>query len=160
MIEFFFVVVVKLRNSVQKNSSLQSHLKAASDGLQDGKDSRHQQQSPASQADQGGHGIARQSKHRFALPEEVRVPEVKEAARFEWNRACKVLEARLEGEFVMGDRLTVPDIVLGQCAGWAKNARFDWPEGPVGAYFERLQGREALERARQKGKAAAEAALG
>ena len=93
------------------------------------------------------------AKHRFALPEEVRVPDVKEAARFEWNRACGILAERLEGPFVMGDRMTIPDIILGHCAGWANNAGFDWPEGTVGAYFEKMQAHPSLASAREKGKA-------
>lgn len=98
------------------------------------------------------------AKHRFALPEEVRVPQIKDTAEFEWNRACKVLEARMTGPFVMGQKMTIPDIILGHCAGWAKNAKFSWPGGTVGAYFERMQGREALARARAKGQTVVDAA--
>lgn len=94
------------------------------------------------------------AKHRFALPKEVRVPQVKETARFEWDRACAILGKRMgERPFVMGDRMTVPDIVLGHCAGWANNAGFDWPEGAVGAYFERMQAHPSLASAREKGEA-------
>ena len=98
------------------------------------------------------------AKHRFALPEAVRVPAVKETARFEWERSCKHFAQRFEGPFVMGARMTVPDIIFGHCAGWAQSAGFDWPEGPVSDYFAAMQGREALARAREKGKAAFEAA--
>jgi glutathione S-transferase len=58
------------------------------------------------------------------------------------------LAARLgDREFVMGDRLTVPDIVLGHCAGWAVPAKFELPGGAVGAYVARLRARPALARA-------------
>lgn len=94
------------------------------------------------------------AKHRFALPEEVRVPGVKEAARFEWARACDVLALRLgDGPFVMGETLTIPDIVIGHCAGWAKSAKFAWPDGKVGAYFKRLIDRPQRRAALAKGKA-------
>ena len=94
------------------------------------------------------------AKHRFALPEHLRVPAVKETARVEWDRACGGLADRIgAAPFVMGDEMSVPDIVIGHCAGWAKNAGFDWPGSAVGDYFARMQGREALARAREKGAA-------
>ncbi len=92
------------------------------------------------------------AKHSFALPEKVRVPEVKSAARFEFDRAMQVLETRLgDNEFLTGDRLTVPDIILGHCGLWAKVAKFDTPEGPVGAYFNRLYARPAFAKMLQAG---------
>ena len=94
------------------------------------------------------------AKHRFALPEEYRVAGVKETAQFEWSRACDTLAQRLgENDFLTGDTLTIPDIVVGHCAGWAKAAKFAWPDGPLGRYFDRMQSRPALARAREKAKA-------
>jgi glutathione S-transferase len=85
------------------------------------------------------------SKHSFALPEKLRVPQVRETARKEFARAMKVLAAMLgDRDFVAGDAFTVPDLILGHCAGWAQAARFDLPDGPVGAYFDRLRTRPAL----------------
>jgi glutathione S-transferase len=85
------------------------------------------------------------SKHSFALPEKLRVPQVRETARKEFARAMKVLAAMLgDRDFVAGDAFTVPDLILGHCAGWARAAKFDLPDGPVGAYFDRLRTRPAL----------------
>jgi len=92
------------------------------------------------------------AKHRFALPEAQRVPEIKETALWEWNRAMTVLETRLKGPFAMGETMSIPDIVLGQCAGWARSAKFDWPEGQISDYFAELQDSPSLARARAKGK--------
>lgn len=84
-------------------------------------------------------------KHSFALPEELRVPQVKETARAEFDRAMKTLERRLgDAEFVTPLGFTVPDLLLGHCAGWAERAKFAVPEGPVAAYFARLQARPAF----------------
>ena len=63
----------------------------------------------------------------------------------------KTLETRLGGnEFVMGDTFTVPDLILGHCANWAKNAKFGYPEGLVGEYFDRILARPAYQRAKDK----------
>jgi glutathione S-transferase len=87
-------------------------------------------------------------KHSFALPEALRVPQVKETAKAEFARAMATLDERLgDSDFVMGDRFTVPDLLLGHCAGWAVSAKFDLPGGRVGAYFDRLRARPALKRA-------------
>lgn len=91
-------------------------------------------------------------KHSFALPEALRVPQIKETARAEFARAMQTLERRLGGaEFVTPLGFTVPDLLLGHCAGWAVQARFTLPAGPVGAYFERLRARPALAAALRKG---------
>jgi glutathione S-transferase len=88
------------------------------------------------------------SKHSFVLPEVDRVPGVTAAARAEHARAMTTLERRLgDAEFVAGDAFTVPDLILGQCAGWAVAAHFDPPPATVAAYFERLRSRPALARA-------------
>lgn len=85
------------------------------------------------------------AKHTFALPEAHRIKGMKDTAKYEFARAMKTLETRLgSSEFVMGDRMTVPDIILGQCGFWAGVAKFDIPEGPVSDYFQRLLNRPAF----------------
>lgn len=84
-------------------------------------------------------------KHSFVLPEALRVPQIKATCRAEFARAMETLAARLgDRPFVAGDAFTVPDLLLGHCAGWAEAAKFDLPDGPVGAYFARLRARPAL----------------
>ncbi len=91
------------------------------------------------------------AKSTFALPEEYRVPEIKKTAKFEFTRAMETLEDRLgDNEFVMGDTFTIPDLLLGHCANWAKSAKFDLPEGKVGEYFKRVTERPAYQRAKEK----------
>lgn len=93
-------------------------------------------------------------KHSFALPEALRVPQVKETARVEFDRAMATLERRLGGrEFVTDLGFTVPDLLLGHCAGWAMAAKFALPGGVVGAYFDRIRARPALAAAMRRGAA-------
>jgi glutathione S-transferase len=90
-------------------------------------------------------------KHSFVLPEALREPRAKIAARHEFDRAMETLERRLgDREFVTDVGFAVPDLLLGHCAIWAEAAKFDLPGGPVGAYFARLRARPALKRAYAK----------
>ncbi|MGI9401226.1 MAG: glutathione S-transferase family protein [Rhizobiaceae bacterium] len=85
------------------------------------------------------------AKHSFILPKEFRTQEAKPAFRHDFDKALGVLETRLgDRAFVMGDEFTVPDLVIGHIAGWAKNCKFEWPKGAVGDYFERLRSRPAF----------------
>lgn len=87
-------------------------------------------------------------KHSFVLPEHLRVPAVKETAKAEFKRAMKVLAERLgDNEFVMGDTFTVPDLLIGHCAGWAASIKYDMPDGKLGDYLKRIRSRPAFKRA-------------
>lgn len=90
------------------------------------------------------------AKHKFVLPEELRVDGVRPGCEHDWSRAMASLEARLgDNTFATGDDITVPDIIIGHCFAWAMMAKFPVPkDGPVSAYMRRLLGREALARAR------------
>ncbi len=71
-----------------------------------------------------------------------------EAAKWDFARAMKTLETRLgDKEFVMGDKITVPDLLISHCAGWALGVKFELPKGKLGDYFKRLRGRPAMKRA-------------
>ncbi len=88
------------------------------------------------------------AKNTFVHPKEHQTPEVKETCRFEFNLAMERLERRLgDGPFVMGEVMTVPDILFGHCAGWARAAKFELPGGSVGEYLNRLVSRPAFQRA-------------
>jgi glutathione S-transferase len=88
------------------------------------------------------------AKHSFVLPEAERLAEAKPFARREFARAMETLATRLgDRPFVTGEAFTVPDLVLGHCAGWAERAGFALPDGPVGAYLARMRERPALRRA-------------
>ena len=91
------------------------------------------------------HGMGR-------LPEGLNMPGIKASCQHEFDQALRALETRLgDNAYVMGDRFTVPDILLGHCAGWAKLAMgWDLPDGAVGAYFQRLRQRPAFKRTQRR----------
>lgn len=95
------------------------------------------------------------AKNTFVHPEEMRCPDIVPVAKTEFARAMGTLAAHLAGkEFIAGDTFTVPDLLLGHCAGWAANATFDIPEGPVADYMARMRARPALARAMERADAA------
>lgn len=88
------------------------------------------------------------ARNTFILPEDKRVPQIKDTLKWEFSRSLKTLEGRLgDNEFLMGDKITVPDILLTHCSGWAKNAGFELSGGPLRAYFKRMTTRPAYLRA-------------
>ena len=88
------------------------------------------------------------AKHTFVLPKELRIAEVKAACKYDFDRAMGCLALRLGAKtYVMGDTFTVPDLLLGHCAGWAHSMGWTVPGGNVGAYFERLRARPAAVKA-------------
>ncbi len=98
------------------------------------------------------------AKHTFYYPEDMRVPEIRASAEWDFARAMGTLEQRLgDNEFVMGDRITVPDLLISHCAGWALGQKFALPKGKVGDYLKRLRGRPAMKRALAKASASASA---
>lgn len=87
------------------------------------------------------------AKNTFVLPEEVRAQEVRRSCEYDLAKSMATLEQRLgDNEYVMGDRFTVPDIIITHCAGWAANAKFAIPEGNVSRYLERVRNREAYKK--------------
>ena len=88
------------------------------------------------------------AKHSFALPEQYRVPDVKRACQFDFDRAMKALSERLGSRaYVMGEDFTVPDLLLGHCGGWAAMNKWDIPAGNVASYMARVRARPAFARA-------------
>lgn len=88
------------------------------------------------------------ARHSFVLPEERRVPAVKDSLRWEFGENLAALAQDFgDGPFLMGEAMRVPDIVLTHCLGWARVARFpDAPE-PLPAYLKRMRARPAYQRA-------------
>jgi glutathione S-transferase len=84
------------------------------------------------------------AKHSFVLPEDMRVPEVKAACAAEYARNLAQIVAEMPGPFVMGAEMTVPDIILGHCGGWAQAAKFPAPPEAFGDYLARLRARPAF----------------
>ena len=85
------------------------------------------------------------ARHSFALPEERRIPAVKDGARLDAAEALAALPAP-EG-FAAGDEFTVADIVLAHCIRWAQAAKVDPIPDPHAAYAARMAERPAFARA-------------
>lgn len=92
------------------------------------------------------------SLHRYVLPEEMRALDaVAPGALRLFHRAVERLAARIgDGPYLMGARFTLPDIVAGHCAGWAKVAGIEIQNDAVAAYLKRIYARDANARARTR----------
>ena len=76
------------------------------------------------------------ARHSFVLPKEMRVSELKDTLHWEFAKSLKVLESRMgTGPNVMGEKFTIPDIILTHIGGWARVAKFDIPDGKLRDYF-------------------------
>ncbi|MEM8732154.1 MAG: glutathione S-transferase family protein [Pseudomonadota bacterium] len=86
------------------------------------------------------------ARHSFVLPKEHRVPEVKATLKWEYARNLGFLSEEFEGPYLMGDRITVPDLLLTHCLRWARTARFPEPPPPLADYLSRIEARPAVQR--------------
>ena len=90
------------------------------------------------------------TKHRFVLPEKRRVPAVIDTAGWEFSVAAKILETALEDDlYLVGNSLTVADILAGHTLLWAKSARLELGSA-LATYVNALKGRNTFVRAREK----------
>lgn len=88
------------------------------------------------------------ARHSFILPEELRMSGIKNTLRWEFERSQHTLMARMgEGDFLMGEVMTVPDIILTHCLTWALAAKFPIVEHRLTDYLERMRARPAFQRA-------------
>lgn len=91
------------------------------------------------------------ARHSFMLPEDLRVAAIKNTLRWEFERSQKTLLARMgEGEFVMGDRMTISDIILTDCLTWALRAKFPITEHRLTQYLDRMRARPAYRAALER----------
>jgi len=90
------------------------------------------------------------AKHHFVLPAQLRVPDIINAANWEFARAVDALAMRIgEQEFVLGSRFTVADVLVGNVLSWARNSDMPIEADLVNTYADRVLGRPALARARE-----------
>lgn len=86
------------------------------------------------------------TRHLSTLPEEQRVPAVVPSLAWEFGRNLARLADEFKGPFLMGETMTVPDIVFGHCLGWAMVAKFRIESDALLDYFRTLRSREAYKR--------------
>lgn len=87
------------------------------------------------------------AKHSFILPEDQRVPAIKDALKAEFSASATQLAARLDGPFLMGDEITIPDILACHCLNWAVGANFPRVDDKLFAYAKNLRTRPAFQAA-------------
>lgn len=87
------------------------------------------------------------SRHKFVLPKEHRVPEVRDSLKWEYARSAERLAKSFDGPFLMGTDMTIADIMLTHCLGWAVVAGFPDVEPVLKDYRDRMRARPAYARA-------------
>lgn len=91
------------------------------------------------------------AKHRFALPEEWRIPAVIDTAVKEFGVALEVLDQGLgEKPFILGEAFTAADILIAHTLLWAKQAGLLSQSDRLLAYMDRACSRPAYARARSR----------
>ena len=97
-------------------------------------------------------------KHKFAIPEEHRVPEVLVTAKWEFNKAVNALgklvtlgeKPSIDSGYALGSEFSFADILVAQTINWADRFKFEVPK-PLLSYrddmYSRTAARSALERA-------------
>ncbi len=90
------------------------------------------------------------ARHNFSLPEDKRVPEVKASLKWEFTNNLNRLADRIEGPFLMGDKMTIADIVFTHCLNWAFGAKFPVENEKALAYGKEMRARDAFGRAQAK----------
>jgi glutathione S-transferase len=87
-------------------------------------------------------------RHSFVLPEEMRLPAIKESLRWEFERSQSRLGETLgDGPFLMGGTMTIPDLLLAHCMRWAGAANFPVTDARIIAHRDRMLARPAFQRA-------------
>ena len=88
------------------------------------------------------------AQHRFALPEDKRVPNVEATCVWQLQRELRVLEKFLSARmFISGDTFTAADILVVHCLTWALSAKLNGVGEASLAYIERMKQRPAFVRA-------------
>jgi glutathione S-transferase len=88
------------------------------------------------------------ARHSFILPPEHRMPAIKDSLKWEFARSQAALVARWgDGPYLMGGKMTVPDIILCHCLDWAVGAKFPVTEARLADHAAMMHERPAWSRA-------------
>ena len=89
------------------------------------------------------------ARHSFVLPEEHRLPAIKDSLQWELTRSQSHIVSRMDanGPFLMGETMTIADILLAHCCGWATNAKLPITEPRLQAHMAMMRARPAFNRA-------------
>ena len=87
------------------------------------------------------------SRSSLGLKELDNFPNINDRFKREYKRNLDRLEKQVKGPFMMGENLSLPDFILGHCAGWAYVAQFPAGNEMFGAYVKSLRTRPAYKTA-------------
>ncbi|MEM6306028.1 MAG: glutathione S-transferase family protein [Pseudomonadota bacterium] len=87
------------------------------------------------------------AKHGFIFPEPMRVPGIRDSLKGEFERSAAQLSARLEGPFLMGDDMSIVDIMAVHCLNWSVGAKFPRVDDKLGTWAAGLRDRAAFKAA-------------
>lgn len=90
------------------------------------------------------------AKHSFVFPADMRVPEIKDSLKAEFARAAKTLSERLEGPFLMGDAISVPDLLAVHCLNWSIGAGFAPVDDRLAEWASGMRKRDAFKAVRDR----------
>lgn len=90
------------------------------------------------------------AKHSFVLPEAERQPAIKDSLKAEFARSAAVLSERLTDPFLMGDAITIPDILAAHCINWSIGAGFPRVDDKLGAWAKGMRERPAFKAAQAR----------
>jgi len=87
------------------------------------------------------------ARHSFILPEDKRVPDIKDSLKWEFARNIERLSDVMKGPFLMGETMTIADIIAAHCLNWAYGAKFEIESPKLVAYAKVMRSRDAFKRA-------------
>lgn len=87
------------------------------------------------------------AKHSFALPENLRVPAVIPSLHGEFSMAAETLTGWLNGPYLIGDALSLPDLLAVHCINWSVGAKFPRVPEALHLYAKSLRERPAYQAA-------------
>jgi len=88
------------------------------------------------------------AKHKFVLPEEMRLEKMKEIGAWEFSQHIKALEVAVIGkDFLVGSTFTVADILAGHTLSWAKSVNMPLSDD-LERYLKNLKNRSAFQKVR------------
>lgn len=88
------------------------------------------------------------ARHSFILPEEHRVPAVKDSLKWEFERNIGRIADRMEGPYLQGEEITIADFLLLHCLNWATGAKFEHSSAKMDDYAKRIRARDGFKAAR------------
>ncbi|SEQ00340.1 glutathione S-transferase family protein [Thalassovita taeanensis] len=87
------------------------------------------------------------ARHSFILPPDKRVPEIKDSLKWEFSRNATRLADCIKGPFLMGEKMTIADLITAHCLNWAYAAKFPIEDARLLTYAKSMRARDAYKRA-------------